>query len=367
LSFRIPKAAVSFIACVLILVAGALIAIFGSEALAMVMPSDASVTEAAIVEHEAENVRVEVVEPTTVEDTLFITGRITAWVDVVLSAETSGRIEWKSVSAGDKVTEGQELFRIDTEAQRIQFAQAQARYRLAVQELERIERLGKGGISSEQAYDQALAERDQAKANLDAAQLELDRSIVRSPGDGVVDVVHKEFSEYVDVGMPLIQLSHVEKVRAVTGIPERDIRFMDVGDVVAIQVDALPEHTFQGSIVSIGSTANTETFTFLTEVALENGEGLLKPGMTARMQFVRRVFEDAVKIPMFAMITLENQHFVVVEEGGVAHLRPVTPGRVMGDDVHIVDGLMPGDRLIVAGHRDLRDGDPVRVVDQSAG
>lgn len=307
------------------------------------------------------SVKVDEVRPMNLEDSFVLPGSIEPWEDITISAEVSGKIEWEGVEEGDSVETGQELIRIDTAATQARLAQAQAQYRLAAQELERARGSSKSGIGSSQDYDRARANNDVAKAAWETNRIQLDKSTVRAAIGGVVDKRFKDEGEYADMGAPLVRLVQVHKVKAIFGIPERDLAGFGVGDAVTVTVDALSDREFAGAIFRIATTAEAATRTFTTEVEVDNPEGLLKPGMVARARFVRETFPDAILIPFFTVLTHQDKQFVFVEQDGAAHMRPVTIGATQGAVVQITNGLAPGDRLIVVGQRDLSDGDPVAV------
>ena len=144
-------------------------------------------------------------------------------------------------------------------------------------------------------------------------------------------------------------------------MPERDVAMVSIGDTVFVDLDAYSGRTFEGKVFRIATSAESATRTFATEVELDNADGLLRPGMIARAKFIRKTYENAITVPLFSVLTRNDGRIVFVEEDGVARMHPVEIGFFQGDEVHIVDGLSEGDRLIVLGQRDLRDGDRVAV------
>ncbi len=307
------------------------------------------------------NVEVRIVTPQPMEDLLLVTGNIEPWEDITLSAETTGVIEWQGVDDGETVAKGQELFRVDTTRIQSNHDQAVARKALAEQELERIRDLRESGISSPQQFDRAQTDYQVALADLQATRIMLEKSVVHTPIAGVADAVFAEQGEFVDVGRNLARIVQVDRVKAVVGVPERDIAHFEAGDPVSIEFDAFPNAARTGEIYRIATTAHPASRTFRVEVVLENSDGKLKPGMTLRARLVRDIVGDAIVVPVFAVLSVENQKFVAVEEDGVAHLRPVQTGILRGDKVQLTGGLAPGEKLIVVGQRELREGERVKV------
>jgi len=311
-------------------------------------------------------VQIEILEPGIVDDVLLLTGRLFAWEEAMVSAETAGAIDWKGVERGDVVSKGQELFHIDVRSIRSTHEQAKARNTLATQNLERARNLVSRGVASQESLEQAQSQYTVAAADLQAAEIQLAKSVVKAPFDGIVDELPREIGEFVDVGTALLRLIQVDPINAAIPVPETDIRFFRVGSKVALSVEALPGEVFEGEIFRVATSADTLTRTFGVEISIANPEGILKPGMTVRARFVRQQFENAITAPLFSIISMENQRFVVVEEAGEAHLRPIQVGRIIGDRVHVTQGLSAGEHLIIAGQRDLREGQPVVVSNETS-
>ena len=297
----------------------------------------------------------------TVEDRLVLTGGVLPWEDIMVSAETSGKIDSIAVKEGDRVGAGQELVRVDTRLLAAHLDLARAQEKLASQESRRIQSLADKGVATTQASDKVSADKEMAAANLRLVEIQLEKSLISAPIPGVVDRLFKDENEFVDTGMPLVRLVQTEKVKVSVGVPEREVVYFAQGAPAIVTLDAIDGREFPGAIHKIATTADPSTLTFVTEIAVDNQDGAIKPGMVARARLVRRVCADTVTVPIFSVMTVENQRFVMVEDSGVARVRPIEIGIIQNDVVQAVTGLKPGDRLIVSGQRELIEGDPVQV------
>lgn len=350
---------ISFILCVAIVAGGAgIIMLLGAVAS---KSSDTAEKDAV----KPVNVQVATLAPLSIEDVVVLTGRVEPWENITVSAEVSGNVEWQGVDDGAVVKAGDELFRIDTIWYQAAHTQAEAQALLAGQELARIEGLRKSGISSPQELDRAESERKVANANVAAASTRLNKSVMRAPVSGIVDEVFLRAGEWADTGTPLARLVQTDRVKVIIGAPERDMPHFHLGDPVEVVLDAFHDETFSGEVYRIATTAERETRTFAIEIELSNPQGRLKPGMIARARMVRETFPEAIAVPVFSVLSMENQRFAVVEEGGIARIRAIEVGVLQGDQVHVTKGLQSGDRLIVVGHRDLRDGQPVAITGEA--
>lgn len=309
------------------------------------------------------NVKVQILEGRDLDDRLALVGTLQPWEDITISSEVAGKVEWKGVDEAQLVKQGQELFRIDTESIQTRLDQAVAEARLAEQDFSRAQKLLDRGVNAQRDQDAAVANREVSAANVRALQVQLKKSRVSAPFDGVVAQVFLKQDEFTDVGKPLVRLVQLHKVKVRIGIPERDVTHFKVGDCVDVTVDALPGVEFSGYIHKIAPVADLTTHTFTTEVEIDNGDGVLKPGMIARANLVRQTFPDAIVVPIFATVLLDDQRFVMVERDGIAEVRPVEAGIVQGSTVQITKGVTAGDRLIVVGHKDVRPGERVNVTE----
>lgn len=308
-------------------------------------------------------VAVETLEPKEVRDLLYLVGVSEPWEAVTVSAEVTGKIEWQGVDDGDRAVKDQEIIRINTTSLQARLDQVRADHKLAVQEFERVTELRERGISSSQEFDRASMNRDGTAAMLKMAEIEFNHSVIKSEFDGIVDRAYNETGEYVSVGKPLVRLVQVDKLKVLVGVPERDVPRFKTGDTVQLRFDALPGRIIQGKIYRIATTAEPATRTFVTEIEVDNAEGILKPGMIARVALVRALYPDAITVPMFTLLSRSEGRYVFVEQDGKASLRPVEVGFFQEGDVLVTKGLAAGDRLIVMGQRTLNDGDTVIVAE----
>lgn len=352
------KTLLSLALCLCIVGAGAGIVYVVQAVRPAAQPAEAPKARAAV------NVRVQTLKPAPMDDVLLLTGRIDPWEERVISAEVSGKVEWQGIEEGDTVAKGEEILKIDTAWYVAAHSQAEAQSELAKQELDRAQGLKRSGVSSPQELDRAVTQKKVAAADVVAASTQLEKAAVRAPLAGIVDKLLVKGNEWADRGQPLVQIVQMDRVKAIAGLPERDVPFFSVGDTVGITLDALPGLVFEGKIYRIATSADSLTRTFNAEVELDNKEGKLKPGMTIRARFVRQTFPEAIAVPIFSILSMENQRFAVVDDGGVARMRPVETGILEEARVQITKGLSAGDRLIVVGQRDVHDGDPVNIVEE---
>jgi RND family efflux transporter MFP subunit len=137
---------------------------------------------------------------------------------------------------------------------------------------------------------------------------------------------------------------------------------LDKEDPVTITVEAYSQSPITGRVDKIGIKADARTNTFEIEILVDNPDFRLKAGLTARVAIQTEVIPNAVMIPQNSVIFRERSKEVfVVDENKLAVARNVVLGRVDGSHVRILEGLNPGDKLVVAGGQYLKPGTEVVV------
>jgi multidrug efflux pump subunit AcrA (membrane-fusion protein) len=200
-----------------------------------------------------------------------------------------------------------------------------------------------------------------AQAQIDEVRLALRKCIIHSPIDGYVDLVHSEEGEFVKAQDPLVRIVQTRPAKAVFHLPESDVPYMNEGMKARVTVSALGNGDLEGTVALIGVTSDAATSTYRLEVDLPNEDGRLRPGMLASLNIMRRSIDEALSVPVFAVVKEESGTVLYVYRDGAAERREVTTGVVEKDRIHIASGLEAGDLVIVKGQRDLENGQRVKL------
>lgn len=313
------------------------------------------------------NVEVTPVATTSFTEVIRITGTVQADKDVIVSAEESGVVREILVDKGNWVRDGQGIFRLDDDLLAAQVDQARAVASLAQETWERRKRLyEEDQVGSELAYLEAKYAAEQATASLSLLEERLARTVIRAPIDGVLDSREIEVGTMVGAGTPVARIVDTNPVKITGGVPERYATDVQSGATATVSFDVLPEETFEGRIAYVGAVVNPRNRTFPVEFRLPNPGGLIKPEMVANVELTRRVLDEVTVIPQEALVRVEDGYvvFLVVNEGGqeVVSSRPVELGPAQQNEVVVLSGLEPGDRVIVVGQQTVAAGDRVAVV-----
>ena len=313
------------------------------------------------------NVQVSTVELESFTEVIRLTGTVQADRDVVISAEESGVIREIMVDKGNRVRAGQPLFRMDDKLLKAQVEQARALSNLAQETWERRKRLfEEDQVGSELAYLEAKYAAEQAAANLNLLEERLARTVIRAPIAGILDSREIEVGTMVGVGTPVARIVDPDPLKITAGVPERYAIDVRTGSEAIVTFDVLPEELFHGQISYVGSVVDPGNRTFPVELRLPNPGGLIKPEMVANVKVVRRILDEAMVVPQESLMRVEEGYivFVVENDGGFDRVRsrPVELGPSQQNEVVVVSGIEPGDRLVVVGQQTVAAGDRVTVV-----
>ena len=296
------------------------------------------------------------------KDKINLPGSIEPWVDLTLKSKIRGTVNDVLVIEGDEVVEGVVLAQLETDDYRIMLDRAKAAYQLALSNYTREKSLHDRGVipvAQMQAKETAL---QTAKADLENAELNLSRCTITAPIDGVIQHLNVKKGLLMNPGDPVAQILKIDRVKAVVGIPESDISAVRMLETVDIAIQALNDRVITGKRHFLSPAPETTARLYRLELAIDNKDRDIRPGMFFRADVVKKTVPEAVAVPLYSVISRNKEQFVYVDDNGVARKKPVSLGIMEKWMVQVTKGLNPGDRLVVEGHRDLENDQKVNVV-----
>jgi membrane fusion protein (multidrug efflux system) len=307
-------------------------------------------------------VDVVVVKPVTVQEDLQAVGSLRSNESVILRPEVSGRIATIGFKDGQSVKKGQLLIGLDASLNEAEVAQYRAEYDLALSNLQRSEDLARQKFISSSAQETAASNAQVAEARLKLAQARLSKMKIVAPFDGVVGIRGVSLGDYVKDGTDLVNVEDVRQLKVDFRLPERNLAQVRVGQPIEVVADALPGERWPGVIEAINPRIDVNGRSLELRGRLENTSGKLRPGMFARVRVIVGERADALLVPEEAIVPQGEQFFVYKVVEGAARRVEVKLGVRRDAKVEILDGIAAGDRVVTAGMRLSRDGQPVRVL-----
>jgi RND family efflux transporter MFP subunit len=291
-----------------------------------------------------------------------------------INPQVEGYITKIFVNSGDHVTTGTPLLQIDplkqlaaVSGQVAARAAQEATVRYAQIQLDRARKLFAAGVVPKQDVDNAQTTYDAALAQLKALtdqvsqqEVELHYYRVASPRDGIVGDVPVHVGDRVAVTTLLTTVDELGSLEAYIYVPADRARNLRLGLPVHLTDDAGIKLA-DTRITFLSPQVDTDTQTVLAKALVESPRGL-RPAQQLRAQVVWSEHEGTV-IPVLAVTRISGQFFafLAVKDGNgtVARQRLIKIGDTLGNDYVVLDGLKPGDHIIVSGLQFLQDGMPV--------
>lgn len=307
----------------------------------------------------APSVEVMTVEPHTLAQALDAVGKAEPSAEAAVVAENPGRITALYMQEGRTVSRGQVVAETDAELKRITLESAESSLRQAERTLARLEKLKAENNTTEAEWENALYNVEQARANVASAKQRIHDSKIFAPISGVVTRRNVEHGSVIQPGQVLAQLSNIATLKVTVPLSEQDIIKIKNGQPAKVTFDALPAKSSTGRVANIAVVAD-EAGRFDVEVTVNNpASGLIRSGMSARVQFGHAARRNVVTIPKTALLSLSATPSVfILDAEGKAVLRAVELGNsVEGDLVEVRSGLLQGERLVTKGQDNLKEGD----------
>ncbi|WP_372759318.1 efflux RND transporter periplasmic adaptor subunit [Litorivivens sp.] len=286
--------------------------------------------------------------------------------EITISVDFSGTVSKVSFREGQNVSAGDLLIELDEQKQQLRVRQSKASLLSARAELEKSREtyfryrdlMGRGALSREQLkdsesnYERSKARVEEAEASLALAEKDLRETRIISPVDGVVVEKRVEPGQTVLAGNPLAVLQVADTLRVVTFVSEREVNQLRLGDEATVATPAVPGREFPARVELVSSEADPSTGNFTVKLTVNNRDRLLRPGMSALVNMKGVVRSDTLVLSKGHLVDRNRRRVVFIYEAG--RVREVEPtfAASAGDELPVLAGLNPGDRLITS-HLDL--------------
>ena len=320
-------------------------------------------------------VRLATVQETDIQDWTEYVATLKSRRSVALRPQVDGRIERILVQPGAQVKAGDPVLQLDASKQQAALRAEQAALvsRRATlefdrQQYERLSRLYKEGVVSRQQLDQARSTLDATKADVDALEARVREQAVQlryfgvtAPSDGIIGDIPVRVGDYVTTSTVLTTLDQNQALEVNVSVPVERAPELAIGMPVLL-VDREGKTIATARIGFISPQVNDATQSVLVKTIVENTTGDLRTEQFVRARIVWQTRKGPV-VPAAAVTRLNGQPFAFVaeEDGGalVARQRPIEVGTIIGNDYVVLEGIEPGDRVVVSGIQKLRDGAPL--------
>ena len=315
------------------------------------------------------NVKIEeaLVAVTVVKDTVFthyldIQGNVDTKENILVQPEYSGTLTSLTVKAGQRVSKGQILGRIDDGGSSQVVASLESQYQLAKTTFERQKNLWDKKIGSEIQFLQAQTQMTSLSKQVAQAKAQLSKTVIRAPFSGTIDEVFVEKGQVVAPSPKgLMRIVNLTNMYVSTSVPETYIGKLKVGDQVDVYLTSLGK-TYKGKVRQVGNFVNPDNRSFGIEVSVPNPDNLLRPNQVAKLKITDYVSKNAIVVP--ANVIQEdgkgNQYVYIVEgsngKTGKAKKVIVKVGQSSNNVTEILSGLAADEVIVTEGVNAISEG-----------
>ncbi|MDT0643458.1 efflux RND transporter periplasmic adaptor subunit [Zunongwangia sp. F363] len=284
--------------------------------------------------------------------------------NIEIRAQEKGYLQKIYVDEGEKVKEGQLLFKITPSLYQAELQKAKAEADFAEIEYQNTKKLADNDVVAPNELAMAKAQYDKAKAEMALAQVHLNFTEIRAPFDGIVDRLHLKLGSLVEEGELLTTLSDNSKMWVYYNVPEAEyLNYASTGSKENTQVDLLmannKEYDQHGVVETIEGEFNNETGNIAFRAVFDNPNELLRHGETGSI-LMKIPLDDALLIPQKATFEVLDKHYVfVIGEDHVVHQKEVKVGAEMPHLFAVENGLSENDKILLEGIRMVKDNEKI--------
>jgi RND family efflux transporter MFP subunit len=339
---------------------------------------------------EAVPVQITEVNLGSVVQSLDYTGDIEAELEVRVFSKIPDRITTFFVDEGDPVKKGDPIARVlaTTIEQTVRQTEAGVGAAKAQEtnlrlEYDRAQRLYKEDALSKQQFDaiktqyeSVQAQLEQAEAILSSSKSQLNDATVTAPISGIIGQRFYEEGDMANPALPVVSIVQMRRVKVSFDVTEEDLGEVAIGQEVSVIVKSYPETVFKGKLTKISPILDPLTRMAAVEAIIDNPDFLLKPGMYANIVVTTGVIENIMVVPRYA--TLENttmekiegtdqvirNYFVFVIDSNKAVQKKLKIKYANHKSLAVLSGINIKDKLVITGQNNLRDGQPVTIVEE---
>lgn len=318
-------------------------------------------------------VSVENVKQQSIQQFINTTGTAKARSETELSSEISGKYflqvnpkTGRKFSLGDKVQKGQVIVKFEDEEYVNNLSMESKTLNLEISDDEYAKQKSlyeKGGVTLYELRSSEVSRLD-TRNSYEGAKIELAKMQVIAPFSGVI-VELPYYTEGVDVasGSSIVSLMSYDKMYVEINLPEKNMADVKIGQEVIVTSYTLSEDTITGHVSELSPIISDETRTFSGKLQIDNPELKLRPGMFIKANIITAQKDSAIVISKDIILSGSRGKYVfVVGRNSAAEDRRITTGISNQDQVEVIEGLKPNDRLIIKGFETLRDHSKVKVI-----
>lgn len=301
-----------------------------------------------------------VVRDTVIAFPLQALGTLMANEEVNIVSEYAGKITDIGFKEGATISRGALLFKLDDSELKAQKQKLEAEEKLASDNEVRYKVLqSKGGVS-QQEYEETLNKLQTTRADLALVNVQLDKTNIRAPFSGKIGLRNVSEGSYVSANTVLTNLQDLSNVKIDFSLPEKYAGWVRAGQTITFTIESDTQR-YSASILATDPGVDPVTRTIKVRAITNNTNQRLVSGSSAKIDFTLGDNRKTIMVPTSALIPKGAEYLVYIVKDGKATMRTLKTGIRTEENVEVIDGLLPGDSLIITNILMLRPDVKVKV------
>ena len=281
----------------------------------------------------------------------------------VLSPSLGGAVEKISVTEGDLVSEGMSLGEINTARAENNFEKAVLSERMSRNNYEMKKNFLETGIASAIQVDEAHLNWLQARGALLDAEKTRDEAFCITPIDGTVLSINIEEFEEIPPGRETFIIEDLSRMKITIGIPESEMDGIRENSEADVTFSTYPGRTWKGKLISFSRISSEQNRTFEARIEVDNSDGTIMSGATARVKLLRNEYRQKLVIPVETVRIIGDRNYAMAVDGDKVVSKEIETGPSDSRVIIIRSGLEEGDLIIKEGIHLVSNGSSVKIME----
>lgn len=301
-----------------------------------------------------------VVKPQSFGQNIEVPGSVLAYEATEIHPEVSGRLVQLNVAEGKYVGRGTLLAKLYDGDLRAQLNKLRVQLSIAQKTEERQAQLLKIQGISQQDYDLSMLQVNNLKADMDIVQTSIRKTEIRAPYSGKLGLKNISPGAYVTPATIIAVINQTDQLKLDFTVPEKYTGKIHIGQLVTFNFEGSRKN-FGAKVIATESSVAENTRSLSVRALIMGKDPALLPGAFAKVQLNFEPDTDAILIPTQAVLPQARGKKVIVYDKGVARFADVVTGARDSARVQIIDGLKPGDTIVVTGLLSVRPEGKIQI------
>ena len=296
---------------------------------------------------------------------ITLSGKVNPEQEAFISPEINGQVRRIHVKEGQSVKRGEPLLSLRTDITESSIQEVQTSLDLATMLYEKQKELWDQKVGSEVQYLQTKSNMESLQARLATLGEQLQMASVTAPFAGIVEEIFIKEGELASPGVRLLHLVNLGRLKITADVSENYLNDIQKGEMVTIEFPSLPEMTKTLAVKRLGSVIDSKSRTFTVEVGYENPGNKIKPNQFVQMMIKDFASDKALVVPSIIIRQDIQGHFLFIAEEGAEGMKAkkvyITPGKSYLEETMVLEGILPGQKVIVTGYNLVRNGSDITI------